>query len=234
MTLYHLLVVISDSALLDPCIALALRLLPQQDGLIYLVGMITVDPEKSLSERALDARLWRDLLYDAARCHPAIHDEVQVLVDYQPFNHVLEQISALEIDLLLVQSPSPESAVGGMTIDTIFSQTPCDTVILNGIDWHHSGDVLLSLRGGPNMSLGVRVAQALADQASITLFHAADHRRKAPDLELVMRAVPQIARTVTAITEITKGILEEAVDHKAIVMGASFRRPEKTPIPVIR
>ncbi|MCU0499074.1 MAG: glucosyl-3-phosphoglycerate synthase [Anaerolineae bacterium] len=225
-TLYHLLVVITDPALLDPCTALALRLLPQ-DGLIYLVGLITVEPEKSLSESALLARSWRDRLYEVARCHPTIHDEVQVLVDYQPFNHVLEQIAALEMDLLLVQSASPDSTVGGMTIDAIFSQTPCDTVVLNGTGWHHPGDVLLSLRGGPNMSLGVRVAQCLADQGTITLFHAADHRRKAPDLELVMRAVPQISRTVTAITEITKGILEEAVDHKAIVMGASFRRPEK-------
>ncbi|KAB2895643.1 MAG: glycosyltransferase, partial [Burkholderiaceae bacterium] len=69
-----------------------------------------------------------------------------------------------------------------------------------------------------------QVARALAGQSSITLFHAAENRQGAPDLEVLMRADPQITRTVTALGSTTEGILREAAGHKAIVLGASFQQ----------
>jgi glucosyl-3-phosphoglycerate synthase len=85
---------------------------------------------------------------------------------------------------------------------------------------------LLSLRGGPNMALGLQVAKALAGSDTITLFHAADKRMSTPDLRGLMKIDPQITRTVTAFSEITDGILRESVGHKAIVLGATFNQPE--------
>lgn len=221
---YNLVLALTDKAALQDWIDLAVRLLPE-GGEIHVRGMITVEPERSLSEGALPAREWRDAFAQAALNHPAVHDEVQVFVDYQPFMRVLETVESLQADLLLAQWPAPDALIGGVDAESLFEIVPCDVVLVSGANWQLTGDVLLSLRGGPNISLGVRVAQALADTGSITLFHAADRRRSAPDLELVMRAVPKIGRTVTAVSGILDGIVREAAGHKAIVMGASFRRP---------
>jgi glucosyl-3-phosphoglycerate synthase len=226
MNLYNIILVLSDTAHLDDWIGLATRLLPD-GGEIHIRGLVTVEAGKSLSEGALLTRALRDVIYEAAQANPYIHDDIHVYVDYQPFRRVLEDVLNLETDLLLAQWEAPTALIGGLNTDEIFQQADCDMVLISGKNWQADGDVLLSLRGGPNMSIGVRVAQALADECTITLFHAADRRRIAPDLELVMRAVPQIARTVTAVTSIADGIVRETTGHKAIVMGASFRRPEK-------
>ena len=80
--------------------------------------------------------------------------------------------------------------------------------------------MLLSLRGAPNITLGLHVAKALAGSSSITIYHAADRERTGPDLEALMRADPQIQRAVTAVSGITEGVLKEAQNHKSIVLGA--------------
>lgn len=226
MSDYNIVLALADNSLLEDWVGLATRLLPP-DGEIHVRGMITIEAGKSLSEGVTPARLMRDSLYEAAIYNPCVHDEVQVYVDYQPFMRVLDTVITVEADLLLIQRSAPDQDIGGLSAEDIFRQAPCDVVIICGDGWQNDGDVLLSLRGGPNMTLGVRVAQALADMGTITLFHAADQRRGAPDLELVMRAVPQISRTVTAVTDITEGIIRESVGQKAIIMGASFRQPEK-------
>ncbi len=223
---YHIVVALSDAQDPEDWIALAARLLPDE-GEIHLCGMIAVEAEKSLSEGALAARTWRDVLYQAAKHDAHVNDEVEVHVDYQPLSRVLEVVNERHADLLLVQWENVDHEIGGMSPEDVFERAPCDVVLVNGKGWKKRGNVLLSLRGGPNITLGVRVAQALAGDGSITLFHAADHRRRAPDLDLIRRAVPQIARTVTAETSIADGIVSESVRHKMVVMGASFRKPEK-------
>lgn len=225
MSAYNLILVLSGQTAPEDWIALATQLLPT-GGCIHLRGLVTVERERSLSEGALPARTLRDTLDQAVQNRPQIH-ETSVYVDYEPFMRVIDDIAEIEADLLLVEWGAPGALIGGLSADTVLQLAACDVVLVSGGGWQRAGDVLLSLRGGPNISLGVRLAQALAGEQAITLFHAADMRRTAPDLELVMRAVPQIARTVTAVTGIVEGLVRESVGHKAIVMGASFRRPEK-------
>ncbi len=231
MSQFDLVLVLSDNSLLEDWIGLAMRLLPE-GGEIHIRGTVEVEAGKSLSEGATPARALRDVIYAAASANPCVHDEVHVYVDYQPFMRVLDEVVQMNADLLRVQWLAPGQPIGGISAEDIFQLAPCDVVLINGDGWQGDGDVLLSLRGGPNISLGIRVAQALAGLEDITLFHAADQRRNAPDLELVMRAVPQITRTVTAIAGITEGIIREAAGHKVIVMGASFRKPEKDSLSV--
>jgi hypothetical protein len=81
---------------------------------------------------------------------------------------------------MLVQWAGTPTLTGGFSTDQILQLVPCDVVLLSGLGWESDGPVLLSLRGGANLSLGVEVARALAGQSSITLFHAAENRRGAP------------------------------------------------------
>jgi len=198
-----------------------------EEGEIHLRGMVSVPADQSLSEGALAARQWRDSFQQIALDEQVIHDRVHIHVEYQPMRRILDEVRDLSIDLLIVQWAGPNETTGGLSTDEILQTVPCH-VILVGANWQaEEGPVLLSLRGGTNITLSLHVAKALAGRSSITLFHAADRQRIAPDLEMVMRADPQIHRTVTAVSDITEGILREAQTHKSIVLGARLQLPER-------
>lgn len=226
MNSYRVMVALTENSALENCIHLAARFLPD-NGEIHLRGMVAIEAEKSLSEGALPARAWRDVLYEAARFYDTVHDEVEVYVDYQPVRRIREEVMRLGINLLILPLNIQAGTAGGTPIDDIFEDIPCGVILVGGDNFHEPGDVLLSLRGGPNISIGVRTALALAESASITLFHAADRQRYTPDLELIMHTVPGIERTVTVASDIARGLVREAAGHKLIVMGAGFRRPEE-------
>jgi hypothetical protein len=227
LTTFNLVLVMTDAADIDAWLATARRMIPP-GGEIHVRGMVTVDDGLSLSEGLLPARALRDALSHAAIRYDDVHDDTHVYVDYAPFARVLDYVTTSEADLVLAQWAHPNAGIGGFSAEAVLDLVPCDTVLLSGTGWHEDGDVLLSLRGGPNITLGVRVALALAgENHAITLFHAADQRRTAPDLQLISDAVPQIRRVVAADTDIVNGIVSEAGAHKAIVMGASFRRPSR-------
>ncbi len=85
---------------------------------------------------------------------------------------------------------------------------------------------MLSLRGGPNVSLGLRVAKALSQNADITVFHASDDRRRTADLNPVIKADSRITRAVTGVNDPQQGIVGEAKGHKAIIVGATIPQPQ--------
>ncbi|MDX2163059.1 MAG: glucosyl-3-phosphoglycerate synthase [bacterium] len=228
MSSYTIVIALTEASTAAQWIDLAKRLLPD-DGTISLCGLVTVPDAVSLSEGQRPAQSLREQIAPSALEDDTVLDDVPIYVDYRPFRRVMEHVSALDADLLLVQWREPGALIGGLSADDIFQALSCDLVLISGSGWAVDGDVLLSLRGGPNITLGVRVALALAQESAITLFHATDQRRTAPDLMLVANAVPQIKRTITAQTDIVDGILTEGAQHKAIVLGASFRRGPQLP-----
>lgn len=221
----NVMLVLSQVDKAEAWIKLALTL-ASPGGSVYVRGMIPVPADTSLSEGAVQARQLRDILDPLAQHYEAVQEDTHVYVDYQPMRRITEELQTQPVDLLLVQWVGPSELTGGVSTDDILQQVSCDVVLLTNEDWTIEGPVLLSLRGGPNISLGVALAKALCGESSITLFHAADQRRAAPDLEVVMRSEPKVTRTVTAITGLARGIAREAINHKALVLGAGFRRAE--------
>lgn len=228
MTPYNLMLVLSSKDNLSDWIAFAERLLPP-GGEVHLRGMVTVEADKSLSEGALPARVWRESFRAAALAHPAIHDEVQVYVDYQPFQRIINELQDHHFDFLLIEWGALSTTVGGVPFEDVLRLTACDVALVIGMPMiADASQVLLSLRGGPNLSLGTRVAGALAGTGNTTLFHAVARGKIAPDLEVVMRTHPYITRTVTAVSDFAAGIVREAAAHDVIVMGAGFHRLSNT------
>lgn len=227
---HDVVLVLNSKARLLEMSAFATALLPT-GGNLHLRGMVVVEADKSLSEGTLAAREWRDAFRELVLAHPAIHDEPQVYVDYQPFKRIVEELKTTPASLLLIEAMPRQQTIGGFSFEQILGSSPCDVALILGSPPTISGqNVLLSLRGGPNLSIGTRIASAIAGQGAVTLFHAVNHGRLAPDLESVMRAAPQINRTVTAVSNIVDGIGREAMFHDIIVMGASFgqSRPHGT------
>lgn len=224
---YKVLLALHDDERLESWCQLAGQITPE-DGEIHLRGMVAVPAEFSLSEGARAARQWRESFQRIALADKMIHDRVQIHVEYTPMQKILDDVSELDIDMLIVQWRGPDELTGGLTTDEVLKLVPCELVLI-GDNWRpEAGPVLLSLRGAPNITLGVHVAKAMAGESSVTLYHAADRGHIVPDLEALLRADPQIARAVTAVSGIPDGILKEASNHKTIVLGARFQVDQRS------
>ena len=229
---YRVLLALSDFSDLKQWVKLASQL-AQSKGEIDVRGLVTVPADKSLSEGANIAREWRDALDSlTADDGTPTPQSTAVVVDYSPLSRLMNDIPQLHSDLLLVQWSGAEEMTSSMTTDDILQYAPCDLVLIHGLSWLQEGPVLLSLRGGPNASLGLHVAKTLAGSEAITLFHV-DDQKQATNLR-PMLADSRIDRTVTANTSIAEGIIRESVGHKTIVMGASFHKPHTTASPSTR
>ncbi len=220
---YRMILALTEMENAGAWVTFALNLLPP-NGELHLIGLVTIPEGTSLSEGATPAQQWRDTFSPFAASHPEIHDEVKVRVDYQPMARVIEDCTSYSANLLLVQWHGG-TTTGGWSTEQLLQQTPCDLVLVYGVFWQKTGPVLLSLRGGPNLTLGFEVAQTLAESDSITLFHAADSPRRAPDLDLLTASAPEIGRVVTVTGNVEQGLIREVAGHRAIVLGASFAGP---------
>lgn len=226
-----IMLALSDMTYVEAWVRLSLSMVGV-GGTIRLRGMVTIPEGQSLSEGALQARQIRDRIRAIATEDAIVEDEVEVRVDYRPMLAIIDEVNTDPVDLLLVQWDGTDKLTGGVDTNTILQHAHCDVVLLHSdnVGWGQSGRILLALRGGPNMSLGVRVAEALAGNldSDITLFHAADRSKRAPDLQASSRWYRRIARTITSFNDIAPGIIRESATHKAIVMGATFQLPEHT------
>jgi glycosyltransferase involved in cell wall biosynthesis len=221
---YTLLLALSEITDLDHWVDLARRLLPA-GGEVHLRGLVSMPETESLSEGTGQAREWRDALDAFAREYPELRDDTGVYVDRRPLARLLHDLPDMNVNLLLVQWKGVETLTGGLSTDDILKHAACDVALVHGELWHRRGPVLLSLRGGPNVSLGLRIAKTIADEDAVTVFHAADRAPLPPNLRLLMRDDPQITRVVTASNALAEGIIRESEGHRALVMGATFHQP---------
>ena len=223
-TPYRVMLLVSDDQRLSAWVKLASALCPQS-GEIRLRGMITIPEGVSLSEGATRARQLRESLDQIARELDTVHDETIVHVDYHPLQRALTEIAQIGADLLIVQWQGTAGSTGGLSSNDILRSAPCDLILLRDGAWDGEGPVLLSLRGGPNLELGLRAAKALAGESAITLLHVADSPRTIPNLSAILSAEPRITRAITVISRVAEGIVRESARHKVIVMGATFQNP---------
>jgi len=159
MTGSRIVFCVSSVEHLPAWVDLALRL-AGEDGNVFLRGVVTVAAGQSLSEGAIPARGLRDAIHALALIDEDVNDKVNVFVEYQPLLPVFDDAKKLDADLILCQWMGPDALTGGLTTDQMLQMAGCDLVLLHADApmWYSEQPVLLSLRGGPNMSLGVRTA----------------------------------------------------------------------------
>lgn len=223
----RIMLVLSDRSQLLGLTTLAQRMV-SNTGEICVRGLVSVAEGTSLSEGVGEVREWRDALDEFFKQHPIRRDEDRVYVDYRPMQRVFEELTEQPADLLIVQWMGLAVPTGGLTTDEIIEAAACDLVLIaaQNKNWEGVEPVLLSLRGGPNLTLGLQVAKALANDEGITLFHVMQEL-SAPEganLEVVMRAEPQVTRSVSIAAGVAEGILRESTYHKAVVLGAGLRQ----------
>ncbi|MFQ3674721.1 MAG: hypothetical protein SNJ83_14100, partial [Aggregatilineales bacterium] len=146
----------------------------------YIRSVIEVPIDRSISEATRAAQTRRDLLAKIAKASSVIHDDVRVLVDHDATLRLLEDAAELRPDLMIVQwnfATRPTAAT-----ERLLQHVECDLVLLDGVVTDERKPVLLSLRGAPNMNLGLFTAKMLAGEGSVTLYHSAQRNRYVPSM----------------------------------------------------
>lgn len=221
---YRVLLPLRQQDCVEDLIRLAQALLPEAHGEIVLMGVVIVPEGHSLSEGALPAQTSRQVLSALAARFPdwPIVVKPRVRVGHDVWNEVLAELAETPADVLLIPWDGLDLPVLGVPVDQVLSQAPCDLVLVRGCTITACRRVLLPLRGGPHADLALHVAAALAriTDGEITLLHVSPPGSEAPELSGLSQRSKFITRTVRLTGEPVSGIVREAHDHQAVVLGA--------------
>src|SRR5437868_108144 len=142
---YRVLLAVSDFSDLKHWVKLAWQM-TQRKGEVDVRALVTVPEDKSLSEGTNLAREWRDALDTLTSDDDTpTPQSTAVVVDYSPMSRLMNDISQMHVDLLLVQWGGAETLTGNTSTDDILQYAPCDVVLIHGLGWLKKGPVLLSL-----------------------------------------------------------------------------------------
>lgn len=150
---------------------------------------------------------------------------------------ILAAVDKTDPDALLVgwQPARRSDAILGTTVDALIERADCDLYVerigaeANGVD-----SVLLPVAGGPHVRAAARAAKAIAarNDASVTVLSiAGSHGGDAAAAKFVdegehaVASVPgpavPVATSVVEAESVSEAIVDEAVDHDVIVLGAT-------------
>lgn len=221
---YRVLLPLRQQDCVDDLVKLAQALLPEANSEVVLMGVVIVPEGHSLSEGALPAQISRQALSALAAHFPGwpIVVKPRVRVGHDVWREVLAELAETPADVLLVPWDGLDLPVLGVPVEQVLSQAPCDLVLVRGCNLSACRRVLLPLRGGPHADLALHVAGALARIADgeITLLHVSPPGSEVPELSGLSQRSKFITRTVRLTGEPASGIVREAHDHQAVVLGA--------------
>ncbi len=210
-------------------------MLEGREGEIILVGVVEVPEWKSLSEGAGEAQKRRQELRELVDEHPELPLRAleRVHVAHVPWSGILEDIIREKVDLVaLPWSGKKEAPMLGVDQNEVLQRMPCDVVmVVRPEKMLGARKILVPLRGGPQASLALGVATAIArtNGGRITLLHVMSEEERASwpetsftDFLDVVSGIDVVDRHVTlAQGEVADGILEEIAGHEVVVMGVS-------------
>ncbi len=160
-----------------------------------------------------------------------------VRVARELWDGIWESVIEERADALLLGWPGDglrETALGPLD-DPRLQNPPCNIILIRpaphirtAASWEEVKHILLPIRGGSQSAWALRVAEAIAEglDAHITLLHVTcegprhESEEEFDAFRPALRGLRRVTRTVTALGDIPKTILEEAAHHELIVMGA--------------
>ena len=230
---YTILLPVLDAEEAEELLWLALALLRQRPGQVVLVGVVTVPPDRPLSEGAVMAQRRREELHQLVEQYPdaPLRLEPMVRVAHQPWPELERIIRQERCDFLLLPwREGADEPLMGMPLDQLLNAAPCTVAVVRGRGLRQVRQILLPVQGGsPHTPAALHVALALADaaDAGVTLLHAAPEgvRDLADDFfreyRPLLRGLDRVRREVRVIREMVPSIVGEAPGHQVIVLGSA-------------
>ena len=219
----------------DPGPALAVARAITEDSRIILVGLFCMEAVQPLSAGATGARQVRAQVSDLI-AGTQMRRRARVRVSHTPWNELVQLIGSIRPDLLVLGWPSTLETLG-VEAGEILSHPPCDIAMVRGTLSHAPAHILMSVRGGPQGGLAMRLALALgkASRAELTALHTRplattveESRRARPfrALDRVLSGLPEVKRLEIESDDPAGTLVEAAGGHDLVIVGAAGQRAE--------
>jgi len=225
MSVYRILLPLSDKDPLADLVTLAGHFLPPEGGQIELMGVVEVPKGRSLSEGTMRAQECREQLMALLSDFPdlPLHVKPRVRVAHEPWLEIVKEVQDNPVDLLLIPWNGAEETVLGSPLKEILARTPCDLILCRGVV-HRYDRILVPLRGGPHVGLTLRLAQALTEISGerVTLLSVTSTEGERPALERLKKRVHFEVDIVSLTGDPAEVILEMATSYHALVLGTSL------------
>jgi glycosyltransferase involved in cell wall biosynthesis len=219
----------------DPGPALAAARAITDDAHIILAGLVHVAAEQSLSAGALGARQVRVQVNELI-AGTELRRRAHVRVSHTPWGDLVELIRAIQPDLLVLGWPICLEALG-IEAGEILTSPPCDIAMIRWSLPQAPAHILMSVRGGPQAGLALRLALALGkgSRAELTALHTRpiattveESRLARPfrGLDRVLAGLPQVKRLEIESDDAAATLVEMAAGHDVVIVGATGQRAE--------
>jgi glycosyltransferase involved in cell wall biosynthesis/nucleotide-binding universal stress UspA family protein len=214
----------------DPAPALAVARAIAEEDHISLVGVVRMPSDRSLSEGTLLARQVRAQL-GALISGTEMRRRPPVRVSYAPWDELKQLIRALRSNLLVLEWSGTFEALGVKAAEVV-AQPPCDIAMVRGSIPQGPMHVLMSVRGGPQANLALRLALAFSQESepNIAALHTRpvsmtieESRRARPfrALDRVLRDLPEVKRLEVEADDPAATLVEVASDYDLVIVGAT-------------
>jgi glycosyltransferase involved in cell wall biosynthesis/nucleotide-binding universal stress UspA family protein len=214
----------------DPMPALAVARTIAEEANITLVGAVRMSPDRSLPEGTPMARLVRARLSELI-AGTEMRRRPPVRVSHAPWDELRQLSRALGVSLLVLGWPGTFEALG-VEATEVLTQPPCDIVMVRGTLPQGPMRVLMSVRGGPQANLALRLALAFSQgsEPNITALHTRpasttieESRRARPfrALDRVLRDLPEVKRLEVEADDPAATVVGVAGDYDLVIVGAA-------------
>jgi nucleotide-binding universal stress UspA family protein len=218
----------------DPAPAVAVARAIAREDHITLVGAVCMPADRSLPEGTPLARQVRAQL-SVLIAGTQMHRRPPVRVSHTPWNELRQLIGSLGSSVLVLDWPGSFEALG-VEAAAVLDQPPCDILMVRGDVTEGPLRVLMSVRGGPQANLALRLGLSLSHGSThnISVLHTRpvsttveEARRARPfrALNQVLRDLPEMTRLEVAADDPAASLIEAAGDYDLVIVGASGQRP---------
>jgi glucosyl-3-phosphoglycerate synthase len=205
----------------------------REDQQVTVLGIVPVEPTRSLSEAATEVRELRTYMRSEfasldVRLWP------KILVSHSPDYEIAAFAAANNVDLLLIPWFDDNAEQNAIT-QNVLAHCPCNVAVISGQLPKEPGSILAILRAGSHSELALRIALSITHSNDFTITSlrpssmAQALREEQADLAMdqVMEYLPQIERAIVADSILiaddpTPAVIEEAKEHDLIILGATI------------
>lgn len=192
---------------------------------VQLIGLITVPPGASASEKTEAARTLRRQLNEIASRESLVLPP-ELIVSPRPWSDLWKILVRKKGILLLLEYPASCSGPWGVT-DDLLDTVPCDLAILRG-PWPKTDPaILVPVRGGPSAELALRLGMSLLKEDLEVIHYSSGKDRHTDEpfkgLEKILPTLPGVKFHRDQSENAVDSIKELAVHKDILILGAPVR-----------
>lgn len=223
----HLLLPVCRGDPLRDLATLAGGLLSEPGGQIDLMGVVVVPEGHALSEAAVPAQETRETLMGVARSLPdlPLHVKPRVRVGRAPLQEIFAELLDEPVDLLLLPVHKAGCTTLGASLEEVLTHAPCDLILARGVA-HHYDRALVPIRGGPHLTLTLRLARALhrVTGQPVTLLNVSSADTPPAALEYLRQQLDFEFEIVSQKGEPREVIRRMSTDYHLLVLGSTLQK----------